>query len=127
MPAGVMSPNASPASDADRHRQAGTVAIGSVALLEPTNLLLLACALIYGLIGDGFDALVLLGFVGFITLLDGLQQRRSARALAALAALSAPRAGCVEAGKTSKSPPTRWWWAIGCCWTRATGWRPMGW
>ena len=99
MPAGVMSPNASPASDADRHRQAGTVAIGSVALLEPTNLLLLACALIYGLIGDGFDALVLLGFVGFITLLDGLQQRRSARALAALAALSAPRARVRRGGQ----------------------------
>ncbi len=59
-------------------------------LLEPTNLLLLACALLYGLIGDRSDALVLLLFVAGITGLDGLQQRRSERALAELARLAAP-------------------------------------
>ena len=61
-------------------------------LLEPTNLLLLGCALIYGLIGEPVDGLILLGFVAGIVLLDGLQQHRSQRALAELARLSAPRA-----------------------------------
>ena len=63
-----------------------------MALLEPTNLLLLACALIYGLIGDPQEAWILLGFVAAICLLDGWQQQRSRRALAELARLSSPRA-----------------------------------
>ena len=60
--------------------------------LEPTNLLLLGCSLIYGLIGEPVDALILLIFVGVIAGLDALQQSRSQRALAELARLSAPRA-----------------------------------
>jgi Ca2+-transporting ATPase len=63
-----------------------------MALLEPTNLLLLACALIYGLIGEPQEAWILLGFVVAICLLDGWQQHRSRRALAELARLSSPRA-----------------------------------
>ena len=61
-----------------------------MAILEPTNLLLLACALIYGLIGEPEEAWILLLFVAAISLLDALQQRRSHRALAELARLSAP-------------------------------------
>ncbi len=60
--------------------------------LEPTNLLLLACALIYGLIGEWVDGGILLVFVVGISLLDAIQQQRSNRALAELARLSAPRA-----------------------------------
>ncbi len=60
--------------------------------LEPTNLLLLACALLYGLMGEGVDAAILLAFVLGISLLDAVQQQRSNRALAELARLSAPRA-----------------------------------
>ncbi|MFM8604021.1 MAG: ATPase, partial [Cyanobium sp.] len=63
-----------------------------MAILEPTNLLLLACALIYGLIGEPQEALILLVFVAAICLLDAWQQQRSQRALAELARLSAPRA-----------------------------------
>ena len=63
-----------------------------MALLEPTNLLLLACALLYGLVGEPADGLVLLVFVAAIVLLDAVQQQRSNRALAELAKLSAPRA-----------------------------------
>jgi len=59
--------------------------------VEPTHLLL-ACALIYALIGEPADGLILLAFVGLIALLDAWQQRRSRRALEALARLSAPRA-----------------------------------
>ncbi len=54
-------------------------------MLEPSNLLLLACALIYGLIGEPQEAAILLIFVAGISLLDGLQQQRSRRALAELA------------------------------------------
>ena len=63
-----------------------------MAVLEPTNLLLLACAVLYGLLGEPADAAVLLLFVAAITLLDAVQQHRSNRALAELARLSAPRA-----------------------------------
>ena len=75
------------------------------ALLEPTNLLLLACALIYALIGEGAEAAILLVFVGGISLLDGLQQHRSQRALAELARLSAPRARVLRDGQELELPP----------------------
>lgn len=73
-------------------------------MLEPTNLLLLACATIYGLIGEATDGLVLLAFVAFISLLDGVQQQRSRRALAALAALSAPQARVRRHGNELRIP-----------------------
>lgn len=63
-----------------------------MAIVEPTNLLLLAAALIYGLIGEPEEALILVVFVGVISLLDAWQQGRSQRALAALARLSSPLA-----------------------------------
>lgn len=70
-----------------------------MALLEPTNLILLACALVYGLIGEPEDGAVLLVFVLAIVLLDVLQRRRSDRALAELARLSAPRARVCRDGE----------------------------
>ena len=75
------------------------------ALLEPTNLLLLACALIYALIGEREETVILLLFVGGISLLDGVQQHRSQRALAELARLSAPRARVWRDGQTLELPP----------------------
>ncbi len=74
-------------------------------MLEPSNLLLLACALIYGLIGEPQEAAILLIFVAGISLLDGLQQRRSRRALAELARLSAPRAHVRRAGVVLELAP----------------------
>ncbi|MFS6827939.1 hypothetical protein [Cyanobium sp. ATX-6F1] len=100
--------------------------MGWLSVLEPTNLLLLACAVLYGLIGEPTDAVVLLAFVAFISLLDGVQQQRSRKALAALAALSAPRRGCVATETSCGFPWSRCRWAIGCSWTRGIGWRPMG-
>lgn len=73
-------------------------------MLEPTNLLLLACAAIYGLIGEPTDGAVLLAFVAFISLLDAVQQQRSRRALAALAALSAPLARVRRNGAELRIP-----------------------
>ena len=74
------------------------------AMLEPTNLLLLACALIYGLIGEAQEAAILLVFVAGISLLDAWQQRRSRRALAELARLSAPRVRLRRAGVEQELP-----------------------
>ncbi len=72
--------------------------------LEPTNLLLLGCSLIYGLIGEPVDALILLIFVVVIAGLDALQQARSDRALAELARLSAPRAHVRRGGLVLEVP-----------------------
>ena len=77
----------------------------ALALLEPTNLLLLACALIYALMGEGTEAAILLGFVGGISLLDLVQQGRSQRALAELARLSAPMARVLRGGQELVLPP----------------------
>ena len=79
------------------------------ALLEPTNLLLLACALLYGLIGAWHEALVLLLFVAAISGLDAWQQRRSNRALAELARLSAPLARVQRDGVELALPPEQLW------------------
>ena len=76
-----------------------------MAILEPTHLLLLACALIYGLIGEAEEALILLLFVAVISLLDAWQQRRSARALAELARLSSPRARVRREGQELELAP----------------------
>jgi Ca2+-transporting ATPase len=76
-----------------------------MAIFEPTNLLLLACALIYGLIGEAEEALILLLFVAAISLLDAWQQRRSQRALAELARLSSPRARVIRAGMELELAP----------------------
>jgi P-type Ca2+ transporter type 2C len=72
--------------------------------LEPTNLLLLACALVYGLIGEWVDAGILLVFVVGISLLDAVQQQRSNHALAELARLSAPRAHVRRDGQELELP-----------------------
>lgn len=75
-----------------------------LSLLEPTNLLLLACALIYGLLGEWVDGLILLVFVAGISLLDALQQQRSNHALAELARVSAPRAHVRREGEELELP-----------------------
>ena len=74
-------------------------------VLEPTNLLLLACARIYALIGEPQEAEILLVFVAAISLLDAWQQHRSRRALAELARLSAPRAHVRRDGVELELPP----------------------
>jgi Ca2+-transporting ATPase len=76
-----------------------------MAIFEPTNLLLLACALIYGLIGEPQEALILLLFVAAISLLDAWQQRRSQRALAELARLSSPRVRVIRGGVALELAP----------------------
>ena len=76
-----------------------------MALFEPTNLLLIACALLYGLIGEPGEAAILLVFVLAIAALDAWQQGRSRHALAELARLSAPRARVWRDGVVVELPP----------------------
>ena len=74
-------------------------------LLEPTNLLLLACALIYLWIGEAAEAVILLVFVAAISGLDALQQGRSRRALSELARLAAPAVRLQRQGQELSLPP----------------------
>ncbi len=59
---------------------------------EPMFLLLVACGLIYLLLGDQREALMLLGFVFVVMGITVSQQRRAENALAALRGLSSPTA-----------------------------------
>ena len=75
-----------------------------MALLEPTNLLLLACGVIYLWIGEPAEALILLLFVLLISALDAWQQRRSRRALEELARLAAPAVRVERQGRLLSLP-----------------------
>lgn len=65
---------------------------------EPMFLLLLAAGLIYWLMGDAGEALVLLGFVLAIMGITIAQERRTDQALVALRDLSSPRALVIRDG-----------------------------
>ncbi len=65
---------------------------------EPMFLLLIAAGLVYLLMGDAGEALVLLGFVLAIMGITILQERRTDNALEALRDLSSPRARVVRDG-----------------------------
>jgi len=66
---------------------------------EPMFLLLVACGLIYLLLGDIREALMLLSFVIVVMMITFYQERRSERALEALRDLSSPRALVIRDGK----------------------------
>ena len=65
---------------------------------EPMFLLLVACGMIYLLLGDRGEALMLLGFVFVVMGISFSQQRRAENALAALCDLSSPTALVVRDG-----------------------------
>jgi Ca2+-transporting ATPase len=66
---------------------------------EPMFVLLVACGLIYLLLGDRGEASMLLGFVVIIMAITFVQQRRTERALDALRDLSRPRALVLRDGQ----------------------------
>nr|WP_019142689.1 cation-translocating P-type ATPase [Noviherbaspirillum massiliense] len=73
-------------------------------LCEPMFLLLLGAGLIYLLLGDAGDALMLLGFV-FITMgITIVQERRTERVLETLRDLSSPRALVIRDGEQERVP-----------------------
>ena len=66
--------------------------------LEPMFMLLVACGVIYLLLGDRQDALMLLGFVFVVMTITFVQERKTERALDALRNLSSPRALVIRGG-----------------------------
>ena len=68
------------------------LAIAFEVVREPMFLLLVACGIVYLLLGEPKEALMLLSFVFVIMGITIVQERRTERALEALRDLSSPRA-----------------------------------
>lgn len=79
-------------------KQRSILAIAKEVLTEPMFLLLLACGIIYFVLGDVQEALILLGFVFFIMGITLYQEHKTERALEALQDLSSPRALVIRDG-----------------------------
>jgi len=71
---------------------------------EPMFILLVACGVIYLLLGDRQDALMLLCFVFIVMSITFFQERKTERALEALRNLSSPRACVIRNGVTKRIP-----------------------
>ena len=71
---------------------------------EPMFLMLIACGLIYLVLGSIEDALMLMGFVVVIIGIAIVQEGRTERALEALRDLSSPRALVIREGKQQRIP-----------------------
>lgn len=69
---------------------------------EPMFLMLIACGLLYLLLGDQEEALMLLGFVFVIISITFYQEQKTERALEALRDLSSPRALVIRDGKQQR-------------------------
>ena len=79
-------------------RQRSVLAIALEVVREPMFLMLVACGLLYMVMGELTDALMLLGFVFVVMGITIFQERRTERALEALKDLSSPRALVVRDG-----------------------------
>ena len=90
-------PNELPSS-----RRRGTLAIAFEVVREPMFLLLVACGVVYLLLGEPKEALMLLGFVFVIMGITIVQERRTERALDALRDLSSPRALVIRDGQRKR-------------------------
>jgi Ca2+-transporting ATPase len=73
-------------------------------LLEPMLLLLIGAGLIYILLGEKQDALMLLFFVFVVVGITFYQERKTERALEALKNLSSPRALVIRDGQQKRIP-----------------------
>lgn len=71
---------------------------------EPMFLLLVACGVIYLLMGEPKEALMLLGFVFVVMGITIVQERRTERALEALRDLTSPRALVIRNGQQQRIP-----------------------
>lgn len=71
---------------------------------EPMFLMLVACGLLYLLMGEPADAMMLLGFVFVVMGITLVQERRTERALDALRDLSSPRALVIREGQKKRIP-----------------------
>src|SRR6185436_15676528 len=73
-------------------------------LKEPMILLLVATGVVYLILGDREEALLLLGSIGLMIGLELYQQRKTERALEALRDLSSPRARVLRDGVARRIP-----------------------
>lgn len=71
---------------------------------EPMFLLLVACGLVYLLLGDIHEALMLLGFVFVVIGITIYQEHRAERAIEALRDLTSPRALVIRGGERKRIP-----------------------
>ena len=69
---------------------------------EPMFLLLIACGMLYLILGDVEEAIMLLGFVFFIIGVTLYQEQKTEKALEALRDLSSPRALVIRNGKQQR-------------------------
>ncbi len=69
---------------------------------EPMFLLLIACGLLYLLLGDTEEALMLLGFVFVVMAITLYQEQKTERALEALRDMSSPRALVIRDGRRQR-------------------------
>ncbi|MFA4987887.1 MAG: HAD-IC family P-type ATPase, partial [Candidatus Brocadiia bacterium] len=79
--------------------QRGIFAIAIEVFREPMFLMLVACGLLYLIMGEPIDAAMLLGFVFVVMGITIVQERRTEKALDALRDLSSPRALVIRDGK----------------------------
>ncbi|MGE5509470.1 MAG: cation-translocating P-type ATPase [Chitinophagales bacterium] len=85
-------------------KRKGLAALALEVVSEPMFLLLVACGLIYLLLGDLHEALMLLGFVFVVMGITFIQERKTERALEALRDLSSPRALVIRDGQQVRIP-----------------------
>jgi Ca2+-transporting ATPase len=88
-------------------KQRTVFAIALEVVKEPMFLLLVACGLLYMVMGELTDALMLLGFVFVVMGITIVQERRTERALEALKDLSSPRALVIRDGGLLKTDRVR--------------------
>jgi Ca2+-transporting ATPase len=91
-------------NDLPTARRRGFVAIAAEVLREPMFLLLVACGVIYVVLGDPQEAFMLLGFVFLITGLTLYQEQKTERALDRLRDLASPRALVIREGRQLRIP-----------------------
>src|SRR6185437_3785816 len=84
------------------HRKLAEIVIEIIS--EPMVFLLIGCGLIYLVLGDHQEALMLLGFLGVILGITLYQEQKTERALEALRDLSSPRALVLREGQKKRIP-----------------------
>ena len=82
----------------------GLFVIALSVVREPIFLLLIACGVVYLLLGDAREAAMLLGFVFVVMGLTLFQERKAERALEALRDLSSPRALVIRGAEQRRIP-----------------------
>jgi P-type Ca2+ transporter type 2C len=86
------------------HARRGWVALALQIVREPMILLLVACGVLYALLGDLREAWMLLAFVIVVMTISFVQQRRAEQSLRTLRELSSPRVSVLRDGVVQRIP-----------------------